>query len=132
MSECVAVDHGLGVVSVAQIGGGSKEGEVSTLEAVGKRYAMDGKIKQVSFVSEKHFTDLDVYLEHLCPKLTTTFLAMLDDKQEINFWLAVYVRYTQPTKDQSDNEPIVLHSGKLLVTSTLVLARQLDTVIHTR
>ena len=60
---------GDGGVSDAQIGGGSKnDDEVSPLEAVGHRYAMDGKIKQVSFVSDKYFSDLDVYLEHLRAK----------------------------------------------------------------
>ena len=57
---------------------------MSHLEAAGQRYEMDGKIKQVSFVSEKHFSDLDVYMEHRA-KLTTTFLDMLDNKQGMNF-----------------------------------------------
>ena len=77
-------------MTVAQIGGGSKDGgEVCPLEALGHRYAMDGKIKQVSFVSDKHSTDLDVYLEYLRAKLTRTFLDLLDGKKAINFWVAV-------------------------------------------
>ena len=77
----VTVDGG---VTAAQIYGGSKDDEVSPLESVGHWYAMDGKIKQVSFVSEKHFSDLDVYMEHRA-ELTTTFLDMLDNKQGMNF-----------------------------------------------
>ena len=63
------VDSG---VSDAQIGGGSKKDE-SPLAAVGHRYALDGTIKQITFVSDKHFSDLDDYLEHLRVKLTSTF-----------------------------------------------------------
>ena len=104
--------------------------EVCSLEEVGYRYAMDRKIK-VSFVSEKHFTDLDVYLEHLRAKLTSTFLDMLDGKQAINFWVAVNVHYSHPNKDLTDTEPIVLHSGKRIVTSLLVLDRRQDSIIDT-
>ena len=87
MTEGVTGDCTLGAVSGgAQIVGGSKkDGEVSPLQPVGNPYAMDGKSKQVSFVSDKHFIDLDDYLGHLCAKLTTTFLELVDDKQAINF-----------------------------------------------
>ena len=105
-----------------QIGGGSKK-DVSPLEAVGQRYALDGTIKQMTFVSDKHFSDLDDYLEHLRVKLTSTFLELLDDKHGINFWVAVYVRYSHPNKDLTDTEPIVLQSGKRIVTSIVVLAK---------
>ena len=89
---------GLGTNQRVQIGGVPKnDSEVSPLEAVGHRYAIDGKIKQVSFISTKHFSDLDVYLEHLRAKLATTFLELLDDKQAINIWVAVYVRYSHTT-----------------------------------
>ena len=109
-----------GGVSGAQLGGGSKK-DVYPLEAVGHRYALDGTIKQMTFVSDKHFSDLDVYLEHLRAKLTSTFLAMMDEKDGINFWVAVYVRYTHPTKDLGDKDMIILHSGKRIVTSPVVL-----------
>ena len=33
------------------------------LEAAGDRYALDGSIKQMTFVCDKHFADLDAYLE---------------------------------------------------------------------
>ena len=65
--------------------GGGPNMAVCSLEEVGHRYAMEGKIKQVSFISEKHFTDLDDNLDHLRVKLPTTFLDMLDGKQAINF-----------------------------------------------
>ena len=128
--EWVEVDRGL---RAAQIAGGSKKdgGEMSPLEAVGHRYAMEAKIKQVSFVTAKHFSDLDVYLEHLPAKLTTTFLDLLDEKQAINFLVAVYVRYSHPNKNLTDREPIGLHSGKRLVTSPLVFDRELDSLIDT-
>ena len=61
------MDSALGGVSGDQIGGGSKKDE-SPLEAVGHRYALDGTIKQMTFVSDKHFSDLDDYLEHLRDK----------------------------------------------------------------
>ena len=72
----VELDRALGVVSDAQIDGGTKKdgGELSPLEAVGHLYAMDGTIKQMSFDSDKHYADLDVYLHDLRAKLTTTFL----------------------------------------------------------
>ena len=104
---------------------------MSTLESVGDRFAIHGNIKQVSFVSEKHLLDLDVYLVHLRAKLTTTFLNLLDDKKGINFSMAVYVRYSHPTKGLGDMEPNVLHSGKRIITSHLVLDRQLDSIIDT-
>ena len=67
------MDSALGGVSGDQIGGGSMK-EVSPLEAVGHRYALDGTIKQMTFVSDKHFLNLDDYLEHLrakfCPFLS--------------------------------------------------------------
>ena len=110
------------------LGGGSNMA-VCSLEEVGHRYATDGKIKQVLVVREKHSTDLDVYLDHLRAKLTTTFLDMLDGKQAIHFWLTDYVRNAHPTKDLTDKEPIVLHSGKRIVTSPVVLDKQLDSLI---
>ena len=79
MTEGVTGDRALSAVSGDPIGGVSKkDGDVSPLEAVGHRYAMYGKIKQVSFVSEKHLSDLDAYLEHLSAKLATTFLDLFD------------------------------------------------------
>ena len=54
---------------------------------------------------------------------------MLDGKQAINFWVADYVRYSQPTKDLSDTEPIVLHSWNRSITSPVGLDKQLDTLI---
>ena len=53
MSEGVVLDRAIGGMSDDQSGGGSKK-DVSPLEAVGHLYAMDGKIKQVPFVSDKH------------------------------------------------------------------------------
>ena len=75
-------------MSGAQIGGGSKN-NVSPLQAVGHRYAVDGTIKNMTFLSDKHVSDLDDYLEHLRAKLTTTLLDMIDDKHVVNFWAAV-------------------------------------------
>ena len=71
---------GDGGVSDDHIGGGStKDAEdVALLEALRHRYAMDYKIKQVSFVNEKILSELDVYLEHLRAKLTTSILHLLD------------------------------------------------------
>ena len=70
---------GDGGLSDAQISAGLKK-DVSSLEAVGHRYALDGIIKQMTFVSDKHFSYLDDYLEHLRAKLTQTFLDMIDDE----------------------------------------------------
>ena len=80
MSEGVDVDLSLVAVREVQNGGGTKKdgGQVSPPEAVGHRYAMNGKIMQVSFDSDKHYSDLDVYLQDLRPKLTTNFLDLLD------------------------------------------------------
>ena len=85
----------------------------------------------MTFVSDKLFSDLDVYLDHLRAKLTSTFLDMMDEKHGINFWVAVYVRYTHPTKDLGDQDTIILHSGKRIVTSSVVLDKQLDSLIDT-
>ena len=83
----------------------------------------------MTFVIEKHFSDLDVYLEHLRVKLTSTFLYMIEDKQGVNFWEAVYVLYTHPSKDLGNQDTIVLHSGKRIITSPVVLDKQLDSLI---
>ena len=63
----------VGALTAAQFGEGSKKDgvEVSLLNAVGQRHAMDSKIEQVSFVSDKPFSDLDIYLENPRAKLTT-------------------------------------------------------------
>ena len=61
MAEGVDPESAIVGGSESQIRGGSKKdgGDVSPLEALGHRYAMDRKIKQVSIVSDKHFIDLD-------------------------------------------------------------------------
>ena len=124
----VEVDRALGGVTASQIGGRSIK-DVSSIEAVGHRYAIDGKIKKVSFVRAQHFSDLDFYLGHLRASLTTTFQDLLDCKQGIKFWVAVYVRYSHQNKTLTEREPIVLHRGKRLVTRPLVLEKQLDSLI---
>ena len=69
-----------GVCDHQSFGGRKKNGgELSHLEAVGDLYAMDGTIKQTSYVCEKHYADLDIYLDDLGAKLTTTFGALLDN-----------------------------------------------------
>ena len=47
-----------GAVSGAEIGGGSEK-HASPFEAVRYRYAIDGKVKQVSFLSAKPFFELE-------------------------------------------------------------------------
>ena len=81
MWEGVDVDRAIAGVSETQICCVSTKdgGEVSPLEAVGHQYAMDGTIKQMSFASDKHYADLDIYLDDLGAKLTTTFGALLDN-----------------------------------------------------
>ena len=96
---------------------------------VGQRYSLDRKIMQVTLISDKHYSDLDVYFADLRNKLASTFLDLLDNKHGINFWVAVSVRYTHPTKDVTDMEPVILHSGKRIVTSPVVLRAQLDSLI---
>ena len=62
MREGVTRDRALGAVSGGtEIAGGSKK-KVSSQEALAHRYTMEGTIKQVSLVSDKHFSNLDVYL----------------------------------------------------------------------
>ena len=92
---------------------------------------MLGKIKQVSFVSDEPFSNPDLYLEHLRAKLAATFFDTFDDKYRVNFWVAVYLRYTHPTKDLNDLDTIILHSGKRIVTSPVVLDKQHDSLIDT-
>ena len=69
ISEGNEVDCALDLVSESQNGEGSnKDGrEMYPLEAVGHRYSMDAMIKQVSLVSEKHFSDLDRYWSIFAP-----------------------------------------------------------------
>ena len=128
MTEGDEMESSLGGVSDAQFGGGSKK-EVSLLEAMGHRYTLDGTMKQVSFVRDKHFSDVDVYFEHLRAKVTSTFLDMIDDKHGIICRVTVYLRYSHPTKVLGDMDTIVLHSGKRNVTSPVVLDKQLDSII---
>ena len=82
---------------------------------------MDGQSRKVSFVSDKHVSVLDNYLGQLLAKLATSFLDLLDDKQALNLWVAVFVRYSHPNNYLSANGPNVLHSGKRIVTSPLLL-----------
>ena len=49
----------------------------------------------------------------------------------MNILDAVHVRYTHPIKDLGNSETIVFHSGTNILSSPLVLDRQLDTVIDT-
>ena len=95
-----AVDRAVGGVRDDKSGGGTTEhgGAVSPLEAVGYLYPIDGTIKQVSFLSEKHYADLDIYLDDLRASLTATLLELLNNKNGINFWVAVHVRYTHSNK----------------------------------
>ena len=83
------------------------------------------------FVSDKHYFDLDIYLDDLREKLTSTFLELLHTQHGINLWVAVHVRYTNPTKVLGNSDSIVLHSGPNIVTSPLVLERKLDSLIDT-
>ena len=98
---------------------------------MGHRDALDAKIKQVAVVTDKHFSDLHVYLEHLRDRLTTTFLDLLEGKEAVKFWVAAYVRYSHQIKDLTDMEPILLHSGKRIMKILLVLEGQLDTLLDT-
>ena len=70
-----------------------KDADVSPLEAVGLRYALYVTMKQVTYLSDKHFSDLVVNIEDFLANLATTFLDLLDTKHGINFWVAVIVRY---------------------------------------
>ena len=133
-------DHAVGVSGARDnrvlIGGGGnmagliRDDDLSPLKTVGERYSIDGKIVQVTLISDKHYSDLDVYLEDLRNKLMSTFTNILDSKHGINFFVAIHVRYTHPTNDQRNREPTILHSGKRIITSTLVLHRQLDSLIN--
>ena len=61
MSVGVVLDCAIGGVSDDQSGGGldANAAELSPLEAVGHLYAMDGTIKQMSFVTDKrHVTNI--------------------------------------------------------------------------
>ena len=80
---CDELDRG---VSESQIGAQSTEdgGEVSNLEALGHLYSMDRTIMQMSVVRDKHYADLDVYLDDFRVKLTTTFLDLLENKHGFN------------------------------------------------
>ena len=69
---------------------------------VGERTSLDGKIIQVTFVSEKTKSDLEIYLHDLRTKLATTFREKLDGKRGINFCVAVYVHYTSNQRSQRD------------------------------
>ena len=103
--------------------------DVSPLDSVGQLYAMDGAIKQMSFISDKHYADLQFCLDDLPAKLTAIFLELLDSKHSTNFWVAIHVPYTYPAKDRGNTDTIVLHSGTNKVTSPLLLVRKLDSLI---
>ena len=87
-------------MTAAKFAGGSKKdgGELSPTEEVGHRFENEAKKKRVSFASDKYFSDLAVYQQHLRAKLRTTIQDIFDDKQSINFSVAVYVRYSNPRK----------------------------------
>ena len=56
------------------------------LVSVGERTSLDGKVTQVTFVREKPYTDLALYLEYLT-KLATAVRDMLDGKRGLDFWV---------------------------------------------
>ena len=76
-----------------------RDEDLSPLKSVGERYSIDGKIVQVTHISDKHYSDLDVYLEDLRNQLMSTFTDILDSKHGINLFVAIHVRYTHPTND---------------------------------
>ena len=83
----------------------------------------------MTLVRDKHFSDLDDYLEHLRAKLISNFLDMIHDKHGVNFWVAVYVRYTHPTTDLGDID--IFHSGKHSITRPVGLDKEIDALIDT-
>ena len=50
-----------------------RDDDLSPLKKVGERYSIDGKIVQVTVIRDKHYSDLDVYMEDLRNKLISTF-----------------------------------------------------------
>ena len=60
---------------------------------------MDGKVIQLTFVSDRTYSDLHNYLDDLPTKLVTTFRTMFDSIQDSNFLVAVYVPYINSTKE---------------------------------
>ena len=85
---------------------------------------------QVTLIRDKHYSDLDVYLEDIRNKLISPFTDILDSKHVINFLVAIHVRYTHPNNDQRKREPTILPSEKRIFTSTLVLHRQVDSLLN--
>ena len=133
-SEVVTVNSLEGVdrdrgVSHAQFGGrAKKDAEVSPPGCEISIFAR--RRDEAGVLREKHYKDLDVQMHDLCERLTSSVLELLDTKHGINFWVAVQVRYTHPTKVLCNFHTIVLHTGKRIVTSPVVLVRQLDSRMH--
>ena len=50
---------------------------------------------------------------------------MLYGKHALTFWVAIYLQYTNPTKELDESEPILRNGGKRIVTSPLLTSRQL-------
>ena len=99
-------------MSYSQSGEGQTENATSfsPLEAVGHLDAMDGTNKQRSLVSDNQYADLDINVDDLRAKLTTTFLELLDNKHTNKFCVALHVCYTHPTMDLGNSDSIVLNS----------------------
>ena len=86
---------------------------------------------QVTLVSDKYYSDLDVYFDDLSSKLAT-FLEVAMSKHGINFWPAGHVRCSHPTNDLKDTEPNNLGSGYRIVTNPVVLKCQVASLIEER
>ena len=63
--------------------------EMFSLVSLCTRTSLDANGMQMTFVSDKTYSDLDVYLNDLHIKLASTFRDMLDGKKGINFWVGL-------------------------------------------
>ena len=63
--------------------------------------------------------------------METTFLDLLDNKQAENILVADYFRYSHPTKDLHDMEPIDFHRWQRIIIGPVVLHKHLASLIDT-
>ena len=93
------------------------------------RHSLEGSIGQVTLISNKHEKNLEHYLVALNKKLCTYFKSTLLNHKAICFWTAIHVKYDHPSKDSKKMSPVILHSGKQVLTCAEILPQQLDEVM---
>ena len=93
------------------------------------QHSLGGSVEHVTLISKKQEKNLDLYLAALSKRLSIYFQATLLNHKAICFWTAIHVKYGHPNKDVKNITPVILHTGKQVLTSAEILPQQLEEVM---